>query len=209
MQIPAEIPLPVLSLVVIDDHDLIRMALQAIIESNPDYQWQGAAATVNEAELLLLRTKPHIAIVDIDIGGEDGLDMIQRMAPALPGTRFMVLSGHRQAVTVRRSIAVGAYAYLLKNNVLSEIHPALQSVRRGVSFLSPDLSRLPDIVMLTPRQLEVLRGIASGASSKSLGRELGISDKTVEFHKNELRRRLGVTDLASLTRYAVEHGLLK
>lgn len=209
MLIPVEAPLPVLAIVVVDDHDLIRMALQAIVESDPEYRWKGGAATANAGERLLLETRPDIAIIDIDIGGEDGLEMIERMSPRLPETRFMVLTGRRQTADVNRSIRVGAGAYVLKNNVLAEIQSALQAIRSGRSYLSPDLALLPDVVTLTPRQLEVLCGIASGSSSKQLARKLGISDKTVEFHKAELKKRLGVTDIAGLTRYAVEHGMLK
>lgn len=199
-----------LRIVVVDDHDLIRMALQALIEAEPEhYQWAGAAATVSAAHAVLLEQRPDIAIIDVTVADENGLDLIEELHAQLPGTRFMVLSAHADAVHVGRALKAGVCAYVLKTNVLEELHPALQAVAQGTPYLSPGLDRLPSVPELTPRQIEVLRGIARGQSAKMVARSLGISNKTVEFHKAELKKRLGVNDIASLALYAQQQGLLK
>lgn len=206
---PLSAALP-LRIVVVDDHDLIRMALQAIIEGAPErYRWNGEAGTVMEAKKQLLEKKPDIAIVDITMADENGLDLIEELHLDLPHTRFMVLSAHDDAVHVGRALKAGVSAYVLKTHVLTEIHAALRAVAEGRLYLSPELDKLPAVPELTPRQIEVLRGIARGMSAKVVARQLGISNKTVEFHKAELKKRLGVNDIASLALYAAQQGLLK
>lgn len=195
---------------VVDDHDLIRMALQSLIEAEPlRYRWQGAAATLHEARETLLQTQPDIAIIDVTMADQNGLDLVEELRSQLPNTRFMVLSAHADAVHVGRALKAGVCAYVLKNNVLEEFNPALQSVADNQLYLSPGLDQLPAMPELTPRQVEVLRGIARGQSAKMVARSLGISNKTVEFHKAELKKRLGVNDIASLALYAQQQGLLK
>lgn len=207
---PSGLPPTPLRIVVADDHDLIRMALRAIIEGAPDrYEWTGEAATLATARALLIEQRPDLVIMDITMADENGLDLVEEARTLAPQTRFLVVSGHDDAVHVGRALKAGACGYVIKTNVLTEIHDALQAAGSGTTYLSPGLEQLPTMPELTPRQIDVLRGIARGLSAKMVARQLGISNKTVEFHKAELKKRLGVNDIASLALYAAQQGLLK
>jgi DNA-binding NarL/FixJ family response regulator len=155
------------------------------------------------------------------MGGLNGVQATAQICAAVPQTAVLILSMHRDQEHVAQALHAGASGYILKDAATEELAFALQAARRGEVYLSPAVSRPvlegyllgqvggPDpLEGLTPRQREILKLIAEGLSTKKIATALGLSGKTVESHRAQLMRRLGIRDVAGLTRYAVRIGLV-
>ena len=149
-----------------------------------------------------------------------GIDAVARLRAVSPGLRIVFLSSQDSRESVTRALQTGADGFMSKDFVLSELELALDAVSAGQRYLSPRISNVLVEAMnapaepvaapggLTGRQLEVLRRVARGRSNKEIARELSISPKTVEFHRGQLMQRLDLHDIAGLTRYAMQAGLV-
>jgi DNA-binding NarL/FixJ family response regulator len=155
--------------------------------------------------------QPDVAVLDIEMPGLTGIDAMQAMGDLAPGTKVLVLSGIDRPEVVNAALAAGCNGYLLKDFVLAELQFALDTVMDGGSYLSPKIQQqlldamrsdkegATDEPPLTPRQEQILRLVASGRTTKEIARDLGISPKTVEFHRAQLMERLGLHDVAGMT----------
>jgi len=202
-----------------DDHLLIRLGIRTVLERLGDYEIVGEAEDGNALHRMLMGLSPDLAIVDIAMPGLSGIESVlqaRRDGATMPVIFLSALEGPD---IVRLAIGAGSASYVHKDCVLEEIEAALSAVASGSRFISPRLAAgLPPVAPLlrgsarageiTPRQMQILRLVAEGHTAKEIGRELGISHKTVEFHRAQLAERLGVRDIAGLTRYASEQGLL-
>jgi DNA-binding NarL/FixJ family response regulator len=200
-----------------DDQLLIRAGIRALLETLPQYSVVGESAGGEETVAEVLRLRPDIALLDIAMPGMDGIEAARRIRAEAPEIRLLVLSGLDAQEIVERALAAGVEGYLLKDFILAELQLALNTVTGGGRYLSPKIQeRLIHRVMavdalggaLTPRQTEILRLVASGLTTKEVARDLGISPKTVEFHRAQLMEKLGVHDVAGLTRCAMQRGLI-
>ncbi|HJW03651.1 MAG TPA: response regulator transcription factor, partial [Azospira sp.] len=159
-----------------------------------------------------------VALLDIDMPGFSGIEVMAEIRRFAPAMKILVLSGIDRPDVVDAALAAGANGYLLKDFVLGELQLALATVTRDESYLSPKIqqqlisslrtSRQGHPSGLTPRQQEILRLVASGRTTKEIARDLGISPKTVEFHRAQLMEKLGIHEVAGLTRYAMQQGLI-
>jgi DNA-binding NarL/FixJ family response regulator len=204
-----------------DDHTLLRAGIRALLEYLPGVEVVAEAADGLKALELALALRPDVILMDIAMPGLSGLEAAARLKQDDPEIKVLILSMHEDDAYVRRAILLGAAGYLLKDSDTEELGLAIRAVARGETYLSPAVSKhlVADYRRqagdqagpaggLTPRQREVLRLIAEGATTKAIARSLGISVKTVESHRTLLMERLGIHDVPGLVRYAIRVGLI-
>ncbi len=198
-------------LLLADDHALVLDGLKRILES--DFDVVGCAENGRDLLRLARALKPDAVLLDISMPLLNGLETSRRLVQFAPPVKVIFLTMHADAEYVKQAFRSGAAGYLLKRSVAAELVNAIHQVLEGKRYLSPGLNEeiatapLPKpTVVLTIRQREVLQLVAEGRSLKQIAAVLGVSSKTVEFHKAALTQRLGIHTTAELTRYAIEHG---
>ncbi len=208
-------------ILVADDHEVVRRGVRSILEAVPGFEVCGEAATGPEAVRLATRLKPKVVVLDISMPQLNALEATPRILQAVPGAEVIILTVHESAQLVREILAVGARGYVLKSDAGHELVGAVRSVQQHKSFISPRVSQLAlqswiesrkspaKSNSLTPREREVLRLVATGKSNKEVSTSLGISVTTVETHRTNLMRKLGLHSVAELVRYAVRHQLVE
>jgi len=203
-----------------DDHTLFRAGLRALLCDIDGVQIVAEAGDGAEAVELAASTEPDLAILDIAMPRLNGLAATEKIKAAGPATRIIVLSMHLNEEYIRRALSAGADGYMVKDSAPSELTVALQAVMAGGNYLSPAAASLlikqalpgmkgsDPLHMLSPRQVEVLRMVAEGKTTKEIARLLELSPKTVDIHRAQVMQRLDIHDVAGLTRFAVRVGLV-
>ncbi|MHB1311484.1 MAG: response regulator transcription factor [Gemmatimonadaceae bacterium] len=207
--------------VLAEDHTLVRSGLRVLVEQAPDIVVVAEVSDGAAAIRAVAEHAPDVAILDISMPLLNGLEAARRIVAQHPRTHVLMLTVHRDEEYVLQAFRVGATGYLLKGAEVAEFGLAVRAVARGDTYLSPSVSRkvvddylervtggAPTVDALTPRQREVLRLVAGGASTKQAAAALGLSTKTVEAHRAQLMERLGIHDLPGLVRYALRKGLI-
>ena len=207
---------------VADDHAIVRTGIRHVLESEPGFVVVAEASTGPEALELAESLRPDVAVLDISMPGISGLHVAAQLRERTPETQVLILSMHDNTEYVMESLRAGVHGYLLKDTAATELRGAIRAVRRGESFFSPPIAgRLSAVLrgeattsasgalaQLTSRERQVLLGIAQGHTNREIGAQLGISPRTVESHRENLMRKLGVRTVAGLTRLALEAGLV-
>ena len=201
-----------------DDHALVLEMLVGFLRQ--DFTVLGT--TDNGAALLEMATRlrPDLVLLELGLPEVDSLEVVKTLRTREPGMHCVFVTRHADLHHVRAAFAAGARGYVLKDVTPQELVAALQRIHAGETHVSPGLgldpgSPPPQAIThegsggLTPRQMEVLRRVAEGCTGKQIASDLGISLKTVESHKACISRQLGLRSTAALTRYAVEHGLVR
>lgn len=204
------------SIVLADDQLLVRAGIRALLESLPGYEVVAECPDGNSALEEIARWQPDIAVLDIAMPGLNGIELSAELRRRSLRMAILMLSAIDTPDTINQAFDAGANGYLHKDFLLDELKVAIAAVLGGQRFLSARLqsimdnhkSELTDCGGLTPRQAEILRFVASGKTTKEIARTLGISPKTVEFHRARLMERLGMHDVTALTRFAVQRGLI-
>lgn len=212
---PSESPRAIRVLVV-DDHAVVREGIRHVLASDGGFEVVGEASTGAEAVALSGRLAPDVVVLDLTMPGMSGLDAAPRIREAAPTARLLVLSIHDHEEYVLQSVRAGAEGYLRKDSSPAELRGAIRAVHEGGSFFSAPVARALSTALqnerrladLTAREREVLVEIARGASNKEIAARFGISVRTVESHRESLARKLQVKGAASLTRFAIENGLV-
>lgn len=205
-------------IILADDQLLIRAGIRALVETLPDYELVAECADGHQAIAAARQYQPDVILLDIAMPGPSGIEVASAVRRFDGDIRILMLSSVDRREIIDQAISAGANGYLLKDFVLGELHEALEAILLGQRYLSPRI-RNTEITTrssgattggtpLTARQLEVLRLVASGKTTKEIARNLGISPKTVEFHRSRLMERIGAHDVTGLTRFAVQHGVL-
>ena len=207
-------------LVLIEDQTAIREMLVEILRLDHNYQLVGEAGDGQAALQLCLDTKPDVVVLDAKLPGLNGVEILRRLSKRLPNMRVLVFSGHENPVLVKEMIESGAHGFVEKTAGLFEFKKGLETVASGGTYFGPAVASLlrnvvanpgssntPDF--LTDREREILQLIAESHSTKDIAAKLGISMKTVDNHRTNLMRKLNLHDVASLTRYAVDIGLIQ
>jgi DNA-binding NarL/FixJ family response regulator len=207
-------------LVIIEDQTAIREMLVEILRLDPNYQLVGEAGDGQAAAQLCLDTNPDLCVLDAKLPGLNGVDILRRIGKKLPQMRVLVFSGHENPVLVREMLEAGAHGFVEKTAGLFEFKKGLETVANGGTYFGPAVAALlrnvvanpatsnaPDF--LTVREREILQLVAESHSTKEIAAKLGISVKTVDNHRTNLMRKLNLHDVASLTRYALEVGLIE
>jgi DNA-binding NarL/FixJ family response regulator len=203
--------------VLADDHYVVRSGIRALLATMPQLEIVGEAATGRELIEEVARTEPGLVITDLSMPDLDGMRAIAELRTHHPALKILAISMYDTPDFVQGALRNGANGYVMKDATPTELGFAVESVLSGESYLSPRVSgqlvqslrgdRGGDIP-LTDRQREVLVMIARGFSTKEIAFELGLSPKTVEVHRARLMERLGISDVAGLTLYAVRKRLV-
>ena len=203
-------------LVVADDHAVVRAGVRAVLASEPDVDLVAEAGDADGTLAAVLEHHPEVLLLDWTLPG-DGRAVLTQIRIQAPGTRVCVLSMHQDGATVREALGAGALGYVVKGAGIEHLVTALRSVAAGRRFLDPAAeSGLADGPApeddewgrLTPRERLVLRRVAEGRTNREIATELSLSPKTVDTHRTNLMRKLGVHDAQALARFAVRRGLL-
>ncbi|MDM8348351.1 response regulator transcription factor [Pseudomonas sp. sp1636] len=198
----------------VDDHELVRDGLRALLTAMPQLEVVGEASSGAEALTLVSRIRPDLLLVDIGMKDMTGLQLTEILCRDYPGIQVLILSMYDHAEYVTSSIRAGARGYVLKDAASREIVAAIDAIAAGATYYSADLLEktvsLPAVAAdeLTPREREVLQMLVQGLSNKAIARTLEISVRTVETHRLSIRRKLGIDTPAGLVKYALERGWL-
>lgn len=205
-------------IILADDHLLIRAGIRALFETLPNHELVAECSDGHEALAAIRKLCPDAILLDIAMPGPSGIEVTQTIRQFDTNTRILILSSIDRPEIIEQGMAAGANGYLLKDFVIGELLDALNTVLIGKTYLSPRIRGYAATPggngssnggnRLTSRQREVLRLVASGKTTKEIARDLGISPKTVEFHRGRLMERIGAHDVTGLTRFAVHSGVL-
>jgi DNA-binding NarL/FixJ family response regulator len=207
-------------LVIIEDQTAIREMLVEILRLDSNYQLVGESGDGQEALSLCLNLRPDLVVLDAKLPGLNGVDILRRLVKKHPTVRVLVFSGHENPVLVREMLEAGAHGFVEKTAGLFEFKKGLETVANGGTYFGPAVAALLRNVVanpaassaadfLTDREREILQLVAESYSTKKIAAKLGISIKTVDNHRTNLMRKLNLHDVASLTRYALEIGLIE
>jgi two-component system, NarL family, response regulator NreC len=209
-----------ISIVLADDHEVVRKGLRALLEFEPGFTVAGEASDGLEVADLVEQVRPDVLVVDLMMPGLGGLEVLRQVRQRRPRTRMVVLSMHSSEPFVIEALRSGALGYVLKDATTGDLVRAIREAMLGRHYLSPPLSdRAVDLYSkkaratdpfddLTPRERQILRSSAEGHTSREIAERLGISVRTAETHRSNLRRKLGFHTHAELVRYALGRGLL-
>jgi two-component system response regulator NreC len=210
------------SVMLADDHAMLRAGLKALINAEPDMHVVGEAGNGEEAVRLAEQLRPDVVVMDISMPVMDGLAATAEIAQKLPETRVLVLTMHAEEQYLLKVLEAGGSGYVLKRSADTELMEAIRTVRRGEAFLYPSATRLllqayqkgdrPQIPAggkLSEREEEVLRLTAEGYSNTEIGGQLYLSPKTVDTYRQRIMEKLGLHHRAELVRYALDTGLLQ
>jgi DNA-binding NarL/FixJ family response regulator len=206
----------------VDDHALLRLGMAAIINEEPDLMVCGEADGVRTAIEAAAETRPDVALIDLSIKDGDGLELLRDMRNRFPDVRTLVLSMYDETVYAERALRAGARAYIMKAEAAKTVIAAIRRVLRGETYVSPRMSsQIADrqqqgaapaaksgAERLTDRELQVLRCVGRGLSTREVADELIISVKTVEAHREHIKDKLGLVSAGELLRYAIEYNRL-
>jgi len=210
------------TIVLADDHQIVRQGLRALLKSVPGLQLLGEASDGLETVRLAERQQPDVLVVDLMMPGLNGMDVARQVLKRSPHTRVVVLSMHSNEAYVVEALRAGASAYVLKEAGADDLVNAIRAAVQGRRYFSPPISEQaikeylsraketpPDpYETLTIREREVLQLTAEGLSGNAISERLFISPRTVETHRMNLMRKLGMRNQKEVIRYAVERGLL-
>jgi DNA-binding NarL/FixJ family response regulator len=201
-----------------DDHVVVRRGLRLVLDAEPDLQVVAEAGDGREALELALRESIDLAVLDVSMPRLTGLQVARELSAANPGLPMLILSMHDNEEYLFEALRAGASGYVLKSAADDDLIEACRAALRGETFLYPRavkalvrelLSSGDPRDPLSARELEVVKLIAEGYTSRAIAAELVISEKTVERHRSNILEKLGMRDRVDLTRYAIRRGLVE
>ena len=205
--------IPTTRVLVADDHAVVRTGLRHILEATPGITVVAEAGDAESALRLAREHRPDVVVLDVSMPGPSGISVIPAIRRDVPDARVLVLSMYDDPEYVDESRRAGAHGYVLKDTATVELRAAVAAVLAGDRyFFTPPVPRaeaaVPDAPPpLTAREQQVLVRVAAGSTSKQIAAALGVSPRTVETHRESIARKLGISSVAGLTRYVIEHGL--
>ncbi len=208
-----------------EDHTVVRQGLRALLAAEGDIEIVGEAENGRQAIQLVKKFLPDVAVIDIAMPVLNGLEATRQIAKTIPSTKVLILSSYSDDEYVHQLTEAGAAGYLVKQTAANELLKAIREAHRGNAYFSPSIAkRLRDHCReafvsgqpvrrrsdyLTTREAEVLQLIAEGRANKQIAAELCISIKTVEKHRQQVMNKLGIHDVAGLTRHAISKGIIE
>jgi DNA-binding NarL/FixJ family response regulator len=209
--------------IVADDHAIIREGLRVMLGNQPDMEVMGVATNGREVLHLVDEHKPDVAVMDISMPELNGIEAIQQMLPRHPHMQVVVLSIHGTKPYVYRALKAGAKGYLLKETAGLEVVDAIRAVYHGERYLSQSIADLltnasfrnlegsieiSPLEALSSREREILQLVAEGKTSQEIAERLSLSSKTVDTYRSRLMHKIGVEDMASLIKFAIQSGVI-
>ncbi|AWM93423.1 DNA-binding response regulator [Pseudomonas sp. 31-12] len=212
------------NLLLVDDHSLIRAGVRALVLDIPGYAVIGEANDGSQLLEMVEKLVPDIVLLDISMKETSGLEALQRLKRVRPQSKVLILSMHTDPALIMQALESGAHGYLLKDTTATELEHALDALRNNERYLSPAIAHTvinqalirnqkhqpepADSHNLTARQLEILRLIVRGKSTREIANGLGLSIKTVETHRSQIMKRLQIYDVAGLVLFAVREQII-
>ena len=220
------IPLHNITVLLAEDHKVVREGLRKLLESEPDIEIVGEATNGLQAVEMANNLHPLVIVMDISLPKLNGIESTRQIHKTNPDIRVLILSAHSDDAYVEGAMAAGASGYLIKQTSVHTLIEAIwEVVRKGGVFFSPLIGKRllnrrrksldrgergsTEVPILTNREIEVLQQIAEGDANKKIAAELGISIKTVEKHRDHLMQKLDIHDTAGLTRYAISANIIE
>ena len=202
-----------ISVLLVDDHSLVRHGFRRILEDEADIRVVGEASDGEEAVKLARSLKPQVVVMDCALPGINGLQATRKILQALPETLVLMLSMHTEETWVRQALDAGARGYVLKNAMDLELSSAIRRIVKGETVLDAQLSKQQTLKGernggLTPREVEILQLICDGKSNKEIANQLELSANTVAVHRANIMDTLGIHKTAELVVYAIRNGLV-
>lgn len=204
-------------ILIVDDHSMVREGLRLRISAFDDLEVCGEATSEEEGMQLVKETNPHLIIVDISLKSGHGIELIKRVKSNYPNIKMLVSSGFEESLYAERALRAGALGYLNKQDSGEKVIEAIRTVLRGERYVSQEITqRLVSqalgnrsesnnpIDLLTDRELEVFRLIGRGQTSGAIANELLLSTHTIDTHRENIKRKLGLKNAAQLNRQAVQ-----
>lgn len=205
-----------------DDHAILREGVKLLLEADPDIEVIGQASNGLEAVRVAAEQKPDVMLMDIQMPGVDGIEATERVRRQAPATKVLVLSQIDNEEYLVRVLQAGAMGYVLKQNASEELVAAVHTVQKGHVYMTPSMaSRFVQMYFrkeeekkdrskqLTPREQDVLKGIADGLTNRQIADELNVSIKTVQTHRGNIMEKLNLHDRVELVKYALRSGLVQ
>jgi two-component system, NarL family, response regulator NreC len=206
------------TIVLADDHPVVRSGLRMLLEAEPDLQVVAEAGDVDAARRSVLGHKPTVLVLDLNMPGGSSLEAIPAMADISPDTSVVVLTMQEDPAFAREALRAGAKGYVLKQSAGAELVQAIRAAAGGGTWLNPELGARMAAAPPTPtgppgdlteRELDVLRLIAVGHTNVEIAEQLYLSVRTVETHRAHIQQKLGMSSRAQLVRYALDHDLVE
>ena len=214
-----------LRLLIADDHELVRHGIRGLLHAHHGWTVVGEARDGEEAVQMVNDLQPDLAILDISMPKLDGLEATRRILSVAPATKVLILTMHESDLMVRRVLEAGAKGCVLKSDLAETLVTAVRDIAQGGQCLTPKVSEIvlrgflhaenqakfteEDRVRPTPRELEIIRLLAQGNSSKEIASSLRIATRTVEAHRAQIMHKLDLHSTAALVRYAVRHKIVE
>ncbi len=205
-------PVHKISIMIVDDHPLMRIGIAAIINARSDMEVVAQAGTAEDAVALYHEHRPNITLMDLRLPGISGVAAIRRIRAKHPDARFVILTTYEGDEDIHQALESGAQGYIIKGMPHETLIHALKRVHAGGRYLPPPVaraleSRTPD-ASLSPREREVLHLLVQGKSNKQIAAQLGIAEATVKCHFRVIFMRMGVTDRTQAVVSALQRGLV-
>ncbi|MFH1729949.1 MAG: response regulator transcription factor [Pseudomonadota bacterium] len=209
-------------IIIVDDHAILRAGVKKLVEQEASFEVVGEAGSANELYAILENTSCDLIILDLSLPEISGLEIISRLKKSHPKIKILVLTMHKDSMHFKHSIAKGAAGFILKDDAFEQLLFAIKTIQKGKKFISPSVSNIfmdnyiktideaenTNIEILTNREKEVLKNIAKGLANKDIAKTLNISVRTVEFHRLNLSKKLGIKTSAGLVKYAISKGII-
>ncbi|MCC6175760.1 MAG: response regulator transcription factor [Chloroflexi bacterium] len=206
-------------LLIADDHAMFRSGIRLLLEIQDDFEVVGEAEDGEAAVALAVDRQPDVVLLDIGLPGLDGIAACERMRALAPRCRVILLTQHENREYVVPGLKAGAAGYVLKRAAADELIGAIRAVHAGQAFLDPTVTQVmldqlnsstsSGVDGLSEREREVLTLMARGQTYREIGSVLGVSPKTVDFHRANVMQKLGLRTRAELVQFAVRHGLVE
>ncbi len=198
---------------IVDDHAVMRDGLTALL-GGAGMEVMGAVSNGREAEQAARELAPEVVIMDLSMPGMNGLEATRAIQSRSPGIQVVVLSMHSTREHVHQALIAGAMGYVLKESAGSEVVAAVRAVCAGRRFISPAIGDVGPVTAgsgplasLSARERQVLQLVVEGKTSADIARVIHLSPKTVETYRSRLMKKLGVADVATLVKFAIQHGI--
>lgn len=202
-----------ITIVIVDDHKLLRETLANLFSENNEIEITGESGTSEEAIEIIKDKRPEIVLLDINMPNGSGLDAVPVIKVVSPSTRIIVVSMYNQPVYAKKMMKLGAKAYVTKNSSYKELLIAIEEVMKGKLYICTEIKEMisnqvlkvdtnsPDFNDLSYREIEIIKLIKNGYSSKEIGVKLGVSTKTIEVHRYNILKKLKLNNTASLINF--------
>jgi len=203
------------TVVLVDDHAVVRGALKALLDGQEDLEVVGEAGDIASGRMIVAEKRPHVLVLDVNLPDGLAVDAVPQLREESPDTKIVLLTMERDLTLARRALDAGANGYLFKDSAHLELIEAVRAAAANETHLAPAVAAglknntTEEKPLLSPRETDVLKLMALGHTNREIGEQLSLSVRTVETHRAHIQQKLGLSSRPELTRYALANGLLE